>query len=38
MTSPEAARHDLYNGLIEVLGPERGDLDGGTTPLRHLSS
>ena len=25
MTSPEAARHDLYNGLIEVLGPKRAE-------------
>ena len=23
MTSPEAARLDLYNGLAELLGPER---------------
>jgi hypothetical protein len=25
MSSPEAARHDLYNGLIEVLGPTRAE-------------
>jgi hypothetical protein len=25
MTSPEADRHDLYTGLIEVLGPRRAE-------------
>jgi hypothetical protein len=25
MTSPKADRHDLYNGLIEVLGPKRAE-------------
>ena len=25
MTSPEAARPDLYNGLIEVFGPKRAE-------------
>lgn len=26
MTSPESRRHDLYNGLTEVLGVERADV------------
>lgn len=31
MTTPEARRHDLYNGLIESLGEERAD-----TLMAHL--
>jgi hypothetical protein len=37
MTSPEAARHDLYTVLIEVLGPERAETLMAVLPAYDIS-
>jgi hypothetical protein len=37
MTASESARHDLYNGLTELLGPQRAETLMAAIPAHDIS-